>query len=389
MKEIILIKYGELILKGLNKSTFENAMEKNIKRVLKSAGNFSVQKCQSTITVTPLDEQCNIEEAVEKIGKVFGIAAYSRACVCEKDMDDIKNKAIQYLPTYLNSAKTFKVEAKRSDKRFPLTSPQISAEIGGVILSNFKGIKVDVHNPDVTVTVEIRDKSAYIRAGQIKGAGGLPASTAGSAGILISGGIDSPVAAWMTAKRGVKLYAFHFASPPYTSPRAELKVRKLLSKVAEYSGPIKLGIVPFTETQDEIAKNCPEEYFTIIMRRMMMRISNKLAAQNKCLALVTGESLGQVASQTLPALMCTDCTAKYPVLRPLVGMDKVDIIKISHEIDTFDISIEPYEDCCTVFTPKHPKTRPTPELCDMAEKDLDVDRLVNEAAENTVFSIIE
>lgn len=388
MNEIILVKYGELVLKGLNRSRFEGAMERNIKQVLKDVGDFEFFKSQSTITITPKDEFFDMDLACEKIGKVFGIAAYCRACVCEKDISEIIETAKVYLKSALRKADTFKVEAKRADKKFPLTSPQISAEVGGAILSEYNHLKVDVHNPDITVTVEIRDRYAYVRADQIKGAGGLPVSTAGRAGILISGGIDSPVAAWLMAKRGVQLNAFHFASPPYTSERAELKVRRLLGKVAEYSGPIKLGVVPFTEIQDEIAKNCPEEYFTVIMRRMMMRISERLADNSGCLALITGESLGQVASQTLPALTTTDCVCTIPVLRPLIGMDKVDIIDISKKIDTFDISIEPYEDCCTVFTPKHPKTRPTPELCDAAEKNLDIERLTTQAVNNTVYSII-
>ena len=388
MNEIILVKYGELVLKGLNRSRFEGAMERNIKQVLNDVGDFEFFKSQSTITITPKDDFFDMDRACEKIGKVFGIAAYCRAYVCEKDIEEIIANARIYLKDNLKKINTFKVEAKRADKKFPLTSPQISAKVGGALLETFNNLKVDVHNPDMTVTVEIRDRFAYIRADQIKGAGGLPVSTAGRAGILISGGIDSPVAAWLMAKRGVQLNAFHFASPPYTSERAELKVRRLLGKVAEYSGPIKLGVVPFTEIQDEIARNCPEEYFTVIMRRMMMRISEKLAKKSGCLALITGESLGQVASQTLPALTTTDCVCTVPVLRPLIGMDKVDIIDISKRIDTFDISIEPYEDCCTVFTPRHPKTRPTPELCEDAEKNLDIDGLVESAVEGTVCSII-
>ena len=389
MNEIILIKYGELVLKGLNRSSFEGAMERNIKHVLKNVGDYEFFKSQSTITITPADEFFDMDEACKKIGKVFGIAAFSRACVCKKDITDIIANAKEYLNDTLSQAKTFKVEAKRSDKRFPLKSPEISAQLGGALLAEFKNLKVDVHNPDITVTVEIRERSAFVRANQLKGAGGLPVSTGGRAGILISGGIDSPVAAWLMAKRGVQLNAFHFASPPYTSERAELKVKKLLSKVAEYSGPIKLGIVPFTEIQDEIAKCCPEEYFTVIMRRMMMRISQKLAEQTGCLALITGESLGQVASQTLPALTTTACVCSMPVLRPLIGMDKIDIIDISKRIGAFEISIEPYEDCCTVFTPKHPKTRPTPALCLSAEQNLDIDTLVEKAVKDTVYTIID
>lgn len=389
MKEIILIKNGELALKGLNRCTFEDIMIKNIKRRLKDLGKVEIRKAQSAIYIEPKEENFDFEEALERVSLIFGIAAFSRACVCEKNMEDILSKSVEYLADTLKNAKTFKVEAKRSDKKFPLKSPEICRELGGVLLSHFHHLKVDVHNPDVTVNVEIRDFSAYVRAEQIQGAGGLPVGTAGTASILISGGIDSPVAAWTMAKRGLRLNAIHFASPPYTSARAELKVKTLLSKVARYSGSINLAIVPFTDIQDEIANNCPEEYFTLIMRRMMMRIAQKIAKNSGSLALITGESLGQVASQTLPALVTTDIVTNMPVLRPLIGMDKEEIITISRKIDAFETSILPYEDCCTVFTPKHPKTRPTVELCEKAEEGLDIDRLVEEAIANTEYTFID
>ncbi|MBO5322399.1 MAG: tRNA 4-thiouridine(8) synthase ThiI [Clostridia bacterium] len=389
MKEIILIKNGELALKGLNRCTFEDIMIKNIKRRLKDLGKVEIRKAQSAIYIEPKEENFDFEEALERVSLIFGIAAFSRACVCEKNMEDILSKSVEYLADTLKNAKTFKVEAKRSDKKFPLKSPEICRELGGVLLSHFHHLKVDVHNPDVTVNVEIRDFSAYVRAEQIQGAGGLPVGTAGTASILISGGIDSPVAAWTMAKRGLRLNAIHFASPPYTSARAELKVKTLLSKVARYSGSINLAIVPFTDIQDEIANNCPEEYFTLIMRRMMMRIAQKIARDSGSLALITGESLGQVASQTLPALVTTDIVTNMPVLRPLIGMDKEEIITISRKIDAFETSILPYEDCCTVFTPKHPKTRPTVELCEKAEEGLDIDRLVEEAIANTEYTFID
>lgn len=389
MKEIILIKNGELALKGLNRCTFEDIMIKNIKRRLKDLGKVEVKKAQSTIYIEPKEESFDFEEALERISLIFGIAAFSRACVCEKNMEDILSKSVSYLENTLKNAKTFKVEAKRSDKKFPLKSPEICRELGGVLLSRFDHLKVDVHNPDVVVNVEIRDFSAYVRAEQIAGAGGLPVGTAGTASILISGGIDSPVAAWTMAKRGLRLNAIHFASPPYTSARAEMKVKTLLSKVARYSGSINLAIVPFTEIQDEIAKNCPEDYFTLIMRRMMMRISEKIAKSTGSLALITGESLGQVASQTLPALVTTDNVTNIPVLRPLIGMDKEEIITISRKIDAFETSILPYEDCCTVFTPKHPKTRPTVELCEKAEEGLDIERLIQTALEETQYTYID
>lgn len=389
MKEIILIKNGELALKGLNRMTFEDVLIKNIKQSLKSLGNIEVKRAQSTIIITPHSEDFPFKKALERVEKVFGIAAYCRAAVCEKDMADIIKTAIPYLEKSLKAAKTFKVEAKRSDKKFPLTSPEISKTLGGEILKNYHYLKVDVHNPDVIVTVEVRDFGAYVRAGQLHGAGGMPVGTGGRASILISGGIDSPVAAWMMAKRGIKLNAIHFASPPYTSLRAEQKVKKLLSKVAAYSGAIPMGIVPFTEIQEAIANNCPEEYFTLIMRRMMMRISQRLAENSGSMALITGESVGQVASQTLPALVTTDKVVDMPVFRPLIGMDKEEIVLISRKIDTFETSIEPYEDCCTVFTPKHPRTNPKLEAVEKAEQLIDFEEMIERAVEGTVFETIE
>lgn len=389
MKEIILIKNGELALKGLNRSNFEDALIKNMKRRLKDLGEAKITKSQSTIYVQPVSENYDFEEALKRVGMIFGIAGFSRACVCEKTIEDILSRSREYLKNVMENIKTFKVEAKRADKRFPLTSPEICAEVGAMLLEAYPHLKVDVHNPDRTVYVEIRDFAAYVRAEQIKGAGGLPVGTAGKASVLISGGIDSPVAAWTMAKRGLRLDAIHFASPPYTSPRAELKVRTLLKKVAAYSGTINLAVVPFTEVQDEIAQKCPEDYFTLIMRRMMMRIAERIAKSSGSLALITGESLGQVASQTLPALVTTDSVANMPVLRPLIGMDKEEIIAVSRHIDTFETSILPYEDCCTVFTPKHPKTRPTLALCEEAEKGLDIERLTQKAVEGTQYSFIE
>ncbi len=388
MKEIILIKNGELALKGLNRNVFEDALVKNLRSKLSSVGEFEIRKAQSTVYVEPKSDGFDFEDALTAVSEVFGIAAFSRAAVCEKDIDDILKTAPLYLSEMLKKIKTFKVEAKRADKRFPLTSPEISREVGGAILSAFPHLRVDVHNPDEIITVEIRDYAAYIRAGQLHGAGGLPVGTAGQAAILISGGIDSPVAAYLMAKRGLRLNAIHFASPPYTSIRAEQKVRTLLSKVAKYSGGINFALVPFTEIQEKIAEDCPEEYFTLIMRRMMMRIAEKIAAHKHCGALITGESLGQVASQTLPALACTDIVTDMPVLRPLIGSDKEDIIKISRQIDTFETSCLPFEDCCTVFTPKHPKTRPTVELCEIAENKLDIEALITRAVEGVTYDMI-
>ena len=389
MKEIILIKNGELALKGLNRSNFEDVLIKNMRRHLKELGTFTFTKSQSTIMVEAEDEGVDLEDAVDRLSRVFGIAALSRACTCEKDFECIKKTACEYLEEELEDAKTFKVEAKRSDKKFPMKSPEISRELGGYILSRFNHLKVDVHNPDIIVTVEVRDNYAFVRGNNIKGAGGMPTGTSGRAAILISGGIDSPVAAYMMAKRGIELCAVHFASPPYTSELAEMKVMELLKKVARYSGVIATFVVPFTKIQEAIRDNCPEEYFTIIMRRVMMMISERIANEQRCSALITGESVGQVASQTIYALGCTDCAVQMPVFRPCIGMDKEEIIAISRKIDTFETSIQPYEDCCTVFTPKHPKTRPRVDDVIKAERSIEnLDEMIDEAIENVKFTLI-
>lgn len=385
MKEIILIKNGELALKGLNRRTFEDMLVKNMRRRLESVGKFKFSIAQSTVVAEPEDDGADLDEAVERLKKVFGIAGFSRAAAVEKDMETILRSAEEYLAPQLLSIRTFKVEAKRSDKKFPLNSPEICRETGGFLLRKFPHLSVDVHNPDMVVTVEIRDTHAYIHGKQIKGAGGMPSGSAGKAAILISGGIDSPVAAYMMAKRGLELVAVHFASPPYTSERAEQKVHSLLKQVSKYSGRIGLYVVPFTEIQELIKDNCPEEIFTVIMRRMMMRVAQKIAAKEKAGALITGESVGQVASQTMPAIACTDAVCEIPVFRPLIGMDKDEVVAISRKIETFDISVLPYEDCCTVFTPKHPRTRPTVDYVEECEKALEVDRLVAQAAENARF----
>lgn len=379
MKEIILIKNGELALKGLNRSTFEDALVKNLKRRLSPIMNFEITRSQSTIMIEPTSENPDMDTASEIVSRVFGIAGFSRAAQTEKDMDLIMKTADEFLADSLEEVRTFKVESKRSDKHFPLKSPEISRELGGFLLSKHPHLRVDVHNPDIIVTVEIRDKYAFIHGNQQKGAGGMPVGTAGRAMVMISGGIDSPVASWTMAKRGLVLDAVHFASPPYTSARAEQKVHELLEKVSLYSGKINLFVVPFTEIQEHIKDDCPEDLFTIIMRRMMMRIAERVAHNQGCGAIITGESLGQVASQTLPAIACTDAVASIPVFRPLIGMDKDEIVSISRKIDTFDISIQPYEDCCTVFTPKHPRLKPKIQDIIEAEKALNVDELVSKA----------
>ena len=390
MNEIILIKNGELVLKGLNRNTFEDVLIKNMKKALHDIGEFKFTKSQSTIMVESVDGEADLEDAVEALKRVFGIAALSRAAVAEKDMNAIKYAAKEYLDEELSFAKTFKVEAKRSDKKFPFKSPEIQRELGGFLLSKFPHLKVDVHHPEVTVTVEVRDSHAFIRGNNIKGAGGMPVSTSGRAAVLISGGIDSPVAAYMMAKRGIELVAVHFASPPYTTELAEQKVMTLLHKVARYSGPITTYVVPFTELQETIRDYCPEEYFTIIMRRYMMKISEILAERQNCSALITGESVGQVASQTIYALGCTDAAVNMPVFRPCIGMDKDEIITISRKIDTFETSIQPYEDCCTVFTPKHPKTRAKLTDVQAAEAGMvNADELIQKAVEGARRTVVK
>ena len=389
MKEIILIKLGEIVLKGLNRKNFEDALMRNLKRRLAKIGEFHVQIAQSTISISPVHDDTDFDEVEDCVSKVFGIAAFSRACVTEKDIDKIKQAAVEYLADTFDTPKTFKVEAKRSDKKFPYKSPEICEEVGGYLSDNFPNISVDVHNPDVTVTVEIRDFGAYIRAGLIRGAGGIPVGTGGKACVLISGGIDSPVASYMMAKRGLELTAVHFASPPYTSIRAEEKVIELLQRVAKYSGRMKMFTVPFTEIQEQIREKCKEDYFTIIMRRFMMEIAEEIARKNGCHALITGESLGQVASQTLNAIECTDNACNMPVFRPLIGMDKEEIISVSRKIDTFDVSIQPYEDCCTVFTPKHPKTKPVLSEVIAEQNKLDCKGLIQRAVEGVKLTNIE
>lgn len=383
MKEIILVKYGEMVLKGLNKKSFEDMLTKNIKRRLKNLGQFKITSAQSTTYITPVDENIDLDEVVDRVRKIFGIASLCRACVCEKDFSDITEKSLEYLNEVLSNAKTFKVNAKRSDKAFPMKSPEICTELGGILLEKFPNLTVDVKNPEVTVTVEIRDTNAYIHAENLKGAGGLPVGSSGKAMLLLSGGIDSPVAGYMMAKRGVHIAAIHYVSPPYTSERARMKVEQLCDKMTAYCGGIAFYCVPFTELQEAIKDNCPEEYFTVIMRRLMMEIAQRIAVNDNCLALITGESVGQVASQTMSAIACTDAVCRMPVFRPLIGMDKTEIIDIARKIDTFETSILPYEDCCTVFTPRHPKVRPNLADIEKAQSAFDFEPLIQKAIENT------
>ncbi|MCI8622632.1 MAG: tRNA 4-thiouridine(8) synthase ThiI [Provencibacterium sp.] len=382
MKEIILLKDGEIALKGLNRSSFEDLLIKNVKRKLAPLGRWTYWKAQSTIYCTP-EDPADMEEALERVGKVFGVAAYCRALVTEKSYEALAAAAPDYLRAALLPARTFKVVAKRSDKSFPMQSPEICRELGGLLLSHFPHLRVDVENPEVTVMAEIRERGAYLHAGQTAGAGGIPVGSSGRAALLISGGIDSPVAGWMMAKRGIELSAIHFESPPYTSERARQKVFALLEKLVPWCGRIRCYVVPFTRIQEQIRQDCPEEYFTIIMRRFMMRIADTIARRARMGALVTGESVGQVASQTMLALGCTDIVTRLPVFRPVIGMDKLEIVSIARKIDTYETSILPYEDCCTVFTPRHPRTRPVLETVEEIEGRLDVAALCEEAVSAT------
>lgn len=377
-----MLKNGEIALKGLNRSVFEDRLINNARRRLEPLGRFSFRKAQSTIYVEPKSDDIDLDEAVSRLQKVYGIAALTRACVVEKDFEDIKAKAVEYLQEELEDAKTFKVEAKRSDKGFPMNSPEICRELGAHLLETFPHLTVDVHNPDVTVVVEVRDFAAYVHGSQLPGAGGIPVGSGGRALLLLSGGIDSPVAGAMMAKRGLEVFAIHFASPPYTSERAKQKVITLAEKMTAYCGRINLFIVPFTEIQEAIKDQCPEDLFTIIMRRYMMRIACRVARNSDCEALITGESVGQVASQTIQAMNCTDAVCDMPVLRPVVGMDKDEIVVISNKIDTFETSILPYEDCCTVFTPKHPRTKPKMKFVEQAEQGMDMEGLIQRAVYN-------
>ena len=387
MNEILLLKYGEIALKGLNKNNFEGVLLKNVRHRIKKLGRFEVRKAQSTVYVQPLEE-VDLDRCEERLSHVFGISTIARAVVAEKDFADITQKVLDYVQDILPFVKTFRVEARRSDKSFPMNTPQICAELGGILLEHYPHLKVDLHDPEVRVFVEVRDFGAYVHAGAKKGAGGMPVGSSGHGALLLSGGIDSPVAGYMMAKRGMQLCYIHFESPPYTSERARLKVVALGQKLTEYANNCEMFIVPFTDIQEKIKAHCREEYFTIIMRRMMMKIASRLAAQNGCEALITGESLAQVASQTVRAIGCTDAASELPVFRPLIGMDKSEIVDIAQKIDTFETSILPYEDCCTVFIPRHPKTRPVLEYVLKEEEKLAVDELVEAAVAGAAKSVV-
>ena len=378
MEEVLLLKCGELVLKGLNRGKFEERLLKIIRGRLRPVGEYHVHSSQSTIYVEP-QNGASVDEALEVCKKIFGIVAIARAVVCEKDIEDIVAKGIPYLKPALDNVRTFKVETRRADKRFALTSPQISQRLGGDLHDAYPHLKAQMDDPQITVKVEVRERNAFVSAGVIPGAGGLPTGINGRGMLLLSGGIDSPVAGWMMAKRGLELGAVHFFSYPYTSEEAKQKVLDLAEIVARWSGKLTVSVVPFTKIQTEIRDKCPEDYFTIIMRRMMMRISERVAQRQNCQGLITGESLGQVASQTIQAITVTNAVCEMPVLRPVIGMDKEEIVTISRHIGAFETSILPYEDCCTVFTPKHPQTKPRREEVEEMEKVLDIEALIEEA----------
>ena len=381
MNEMFLLKLGEMVLKGLNRHSFEDKLQANIHRRLNGLGRFRVYTRQSTTYVEPMEDSCDMDAAWEAMKKVFGVVGLSRARACEKDKDAILKSCHEYLDDRLRTARTFKVETRRADKTFPMTSIQLSQYVGGELDELYPNLQVDVHHPELTVYVEIRDYAAFVHANPDPGAGGLPVGINGRAVSLLSGGIDSPVASYMIAKRGVSLDMVHFFSYPYTSPEAKEKVLELARLLTPWCGHLTVHVVPFTAIQEELRRSCPEEMFTLVMRRFMMRIAQRVAKRCGAKALVTGESLGQVASQTMDAMTVTGQVVDIPVLRPVVGMDKEEIVQISRKIGTYDTSILPYEDCCTVFTPRHPRLRPTVEEAEAAEAGLDIEAMVQAAVD--------
>ena len=380
-EEIFLLKMGEMVLKGLNRHTFEERLMGNARRRLEKYGKFRITSRQSITYVEPKEEGCDMDGAFQALSALFGVVGLSRAKACEKTPEAILETAKTYLRNDLMGAATFKVESKRSDKAFPMTSIQLSQFVGGELNEAFPHIQADMHHPDVVVHVEVREFAAYVHANPTPGAGGLPVGVGGTAVSLLSGGIDSPVASWMMAKRGVALEMVHFFSYPYTSPEAKEKVLELARLLTPWTGRLVVHVVPFTQIQEELRRSCPEPLFTLLMRRFMMRIAERVAKRVGAQGLVTGESLGQVASQTMQAMAVTGQVCTLPVFRPVVGMDKEEIIRIARKIGTFETSILPYEDCCTVFTPRHPKTRPHLDEIEAAEAVLDMETLIQAAVD--------
>lgn len=382
MKYVILMKYGELILKGANKSTFENSLLRQVKSRVKPYGNFDVYKAQSTVYVSPNNDECELDGAYEACKKIFGFTALCRAAEVGKSREEIVEAVKEIVAQTLDKVETFKIEARRSDKRFPLTSPQICELCGETVLEAMPKIRVDVHSPQAILRVEIRDYAAYVHTAQEKGAGGMPVGSNGKGLLLLSGGIDSPVAGYMMCKRGVKVEAMHFSAFPYTSERALQKVKELAKILAEYEGEVVFHNISVTKIQEQLRKSCDEDYFTLLLRRFMMKLAERVAERNGCKALITGESVGQVASQTMEALCVTDSVVNMPVFRPCIGMDKEEIVTIARKIDTYETSTLPYEDCCTVFTPRHPRTKPELEKVLNEEKRVYVEALLDEAMES-------
>ncbi len=379
IKEVILCKYGEIVLKGANRASFESLLLKEIKKRAHAYGKFQVTHAQSALYIEPLDDACDMDGMFEAAKKVFGIVGVGRAAVTEKNMEAILATAREYLPACMAGKRTFRVDAKRSDKTFPLKSPEIAAEVGGVLLATVKGLRVDLHHPESMIRVEVRDRAAYIHADQQKGVGGMPIRSGGRGLLLLSGGIDSPVAGFMMAKRGVEIEGLHFESYPYTSEAAKEKVMELADKLCAYTSRMHVHVISLTHIQEELRDKCEEDYFTLLLRIFMMTLAERCAKQYRCEALITGESLGQVASQTMKAITVTDSVVNMPVFRPCIGMDKEEIVSIARMIDTFETSILPYEDCCTVFTPRHPRTNPEREKVMAELQKVDFAALLEEA----------
>ncbi len=376
-EHIFIVRCGEVALKGMNKPYFERMLVERIKKLLRKFDNVSVKRHEGLIFVRA-DGSLDRNAIIKEISKVFGVASISPAVECESTMESIGAAAVEYMNGVIEERgiKTFKVEAKRADKTFPVKSPDIGRIIGADVLKGCKVLKVDVHHPDCLLFVDVRHDKSYIYQDKIAGFGGLPLGTNGKGLSLLSGGIDSPVATWMMAKRGMMIEAIHFHSYPYTSQRAQEKVEDLASIVATYCGRFRMHVINLLPIQEKIVENCPEEETTILVRRFMMRIAEKVAENNGCGMLITGENLGQVASQTAEALVVTDSSVKMPVMRPLIAMDKVDIMDKAQEIGTYETSIQPYEDCCTVFLPKHPVTKPKLDRILQSESKLDCDELI-------------
>lgn len=381
MKELILAYQGEMTLKGLNRGKFEARLAKTIRWRLEPLGKFKVYQAQSTVFIEPKEDGLDMDEAFRRVSHVFGIVKLSRAVECPKDFAAICETAEAYLGETLRGIRTFKVEAKRADKTYPMKSPEICRELGAYLLDKHHHLRVDVHNPQLEIMVEIRDYAAYVHGPKVEAAGGLPVGTSGRALNLLSGGIDSPVAGYMIAKRGVELDGLYFESPPYTGEQAKEKVVALAQTLADYTGRMYLNTISVTEIQETLMQKCDEKLFTLLLRRFMMRLAERTAQTIGAGALVTGESVGQVASQTMPALGVTDAAVEMPVFRPCIGLDKEEIIVRARQIGTFDISALPYEDCCTVFTPRHPNTRPVLEDILENESRIDVDALAARAYE--------